>query len=97
MTAGRKVNSTMFAFSPPIMMASYCSKYNKVVLMASSMHDDKVAEEEPHEPDIILYYNETKGGVDTVDQMVRNYSCYVTTRRWLSFFLSFFLWLSATW
>ena len=34
MTAGREVNSTMFAFSPPIMMASYCSKPNKVVLMA---------------------------------------------------------------
>ena len=83
MTAGREVNSTMFAFSPLIMMASYCSKCNKVVLMASSMHqDDKVAEEEPHKPDIILYYSETKGGVDTVDQMVRNYSCYVTTRRW---------------
>ena len=48
MTAGREVNSTMFAFSPPIMMASYCSKCNKVVLMASSIHqDDKVAEEEP--------------------------------------------------
>ena len=51
--------------------------------MASSMHqDDKVAEEEPHKPDIILHYNETKGSVNTVDQMVRNYSCYVTTRRW---------------
>ena len=83
MTAGCEVNSTMFAFSPSIMMASYCSKCNKVVLMASLMHqDDKVAEEEPHKPDIILYYNETKGGVDTVDKMVRNYSCYVTIRRW---------------
>ena len=83
MTAGREVNSTMLAFSPPIMMASFCSKHNKVVLMASLMHqDDKVAEEEPHKADIILYCNETKGGVHTVDQMVKNYSCYVTTRRW---------------
>ena len=51
--------------------------------MASTMHqDDKVSEEEPYKPDVILYYNATKGSVDTVDQMVMNYSCYMTTRRW---------------
>ena len=27
-------------------------------------------------------YNNTKGGVDTFDQMVRNYSCQRKTRRW---------------
>ena len=82
-TEGREVNTTMFAFSPPLMMASYCAKPSKVVLMASTMHQDAVvSNEEPYKPDLILYYNETKGGVDTVDMMVRQYTCYITTKRW---------------
>ena len=33
-------------------------------------------------PQIILYYNKTKGGVDTVDQMMRNYFRKRMTWRW---------------
>ena len=68
-SGNHEVNSTLFAFIPLLMMVSYFPKPRKVVLMASTMHqDDKVSEEEPYKPDVILYYNETKGGVNTVDQ-----------------------------
>lgn len=30
----------------------------------------------------MLFYNETKGGVDTIDQMIGTYTCRMATRRW---------------
>ncbi|KAJ4921293.1 hypothetical protein JOQ06_026240 [Pogonophryne albipinna] len=33
-------------------------------------------------PEVIQYYNHTKSGVDTMDQMVRTYTCKRRTRRW---------------
>ena len=33
-------------------------------------------------PSIILFYNKTKGGVDTLDRMVRSYSTKCMTQRW---------------
>ena len=30
----------------------------------------------------MLFYNETKGGIDTVDQMLDYYSCRASTKRW---------------
>ncbi|RWR98443.1 piggyBac transposable element-derived protein 4-like protein, partial [Dinothrombium tinctorium] len=38
--------------------------------------------EHKHKPFIILEYNRTKGGVDTVDQLVKKYSPFLKTRRW---------------
>ena len=37
---------------------------------------------EQRKPEVILTYNETKAGVDTMDQMTRTYSCKRKTRRW---------------
>ena len=45
-------------------------------------YDDKVQANEPFKPDLILDYNATKGGVDTLDQLVGNYSCKRITNRW---------------
>ena len=33
-------------------------------------------------PEVIAFYNSTKGGVDTADQMLRGYSVKRMTRRW---------------
>lgn len=33
-------------------------------------------------PEIIEFYNSTKGGVDTLDQLCHSYSCGRKTRRW---------------
>ena len=43
--AGREVYCTIFAYSSPLMLASYYSNPNKLILMASTMHQDgKVSE-----------------------------------------------------
>ena len=47
------------------------------------MHNNKfVNDGEKKKTQITLYYNRTKRDVDTMDQMVRNYSCKRMTRRW---------------
>ncbi|KAL7846700.1 hypothetical protein SRHO_G00216800 [Serrasalmus rhombeus] len=35
-----------------------------------------------HKPEVIEFYNQTKGGVDTLDQMCAHYSCSRKTKRW---------------
>ena len=52
-------------------------------MLLSSMHHDKTIDEsQQKKPDIILYYNKTKGGVDQMDQMVQMYSYKRKTKRW---------------
>ena len=38
--------------------------------------------QQKNKPDITLFYNKNKVGVDVVDQMVRKYSTHSTSRRW---------------
>ena len=78
----RELNSSAFGFTNNLTMVSYCPKKSKAVILLSSMHNDKSVDDgEKKKPQIILYYK-TKGGVDTVNQMVRNYSCKRITWRW---------------
>jgi hypothetical protein len=41
-----------------------------------------VTEIPDEKPEIIQYYNRTKGGVDTLDQLCATYTCGRSTRRW---------------
>ncbi|CAH1965874.1 unnamed protein product [Acanthoscelides obtectus] len=51
------------------------------------MHDDSTIDPYTNKPEIILDYNMTKGGVDTVDKMCNTYSVGRRTKRWpLAFF-----------
>ena len=83
-TKGREVLSSKFAFTKDAMIVSYCPKKSKVVVLMSSMHDQpEVDENHPKKkPMLVLDYNSTKGGVDTSDQMLRNYSCKRMTCSW---------------
>ncbi|KRX29627.1 hypothetical protein T05_7940 [Trichinella murrelli] len=45
-------------------------------------HDDAVNEDQERKADIVLFYNETKSGVDTLDQLVLVYTCKRRTQRW---------------
>ncbi|KAB0804673.1 hypothetical protein PPYR_01643, partial [Photinus pyralis] len=57
-------------------------KRSKNVLLMSSFHHDDQVDTNTGKPDIILDYNATKGGVDTVDKLCSTYNCARNTRRW---------------
>ena len=83
-TKERKPFTTMFGFQQDCMIVSYCPKKNKTVNLLSTLHSEPKVDtsNEQRKPEVILTYNETKAGVDTMDQMTRTYSCKRKTRRW---------------
>jgi len=46
------------------------------------MHTIKKIDEDTNKPDSVLFYNVTKGGVDTVDHLIESFSCRRETNRW---------------
>ncbi|XP_067101197.1 piggyBac transposable element-derived protein 4-like [Osmerus mordax] len=80
----REKHSSEFGFNGNMTMVSYVPKKGKAVVLLSTMHDSRVVDENSvkKKPEVIQYYNKTKGGVDTMDQMVRTYTCKRRTRRW---------------
>nr|CAI5821428.1 unnamed protein product [Callosobruchus analis] len=79
---GREVGSSRFCFDQEKTLVSYKTKKNKSVLVLSTMHEGAVVCPTTKKPEIILHYNQTKGGVDTFDQMCGHRSCSRKTRRW---------------
>jgi hypothetical protein len=52
-------------------------------------YDNTVCDETRKKPEIIKYYNSTKGGVDRMDQMIGRYTTQRQTNRWsLAFFFN---------
>ena len=78
----------MFGFREKLTLVSYIPKSNskkKNVVLISSMHQDKKIDEptgEDKKPEIITFYDSTKGGVDVVDMMMDKYSVSRNSRRW---------------
>ena len=61
----------------------YQGKKNKNVLVLSSQHSSvEIGTGEKKLPETIQFYNETKFGVDVVDQMARMYTVKAGSRRW---------------
>ncbi|XP_072399550.1 uncharacterized protein [Diabrotica undecimpunctata] len=92
-TQGRAIHSSKFAFKEDITAVSYVPKKSKNVILFSTLHHDDTIIEETGErkiPEIIDFYNSTKGGVDTLDELSANYSVPRNSRRWtLTLFFSF--------
>ena len=65
-------------------MVSDVRKKGKAVVLLSTMHHDKMVDENStkKKPEVITFYNKSKGGVDTMDQMVGTYTCKHQTQRW---------------
>lgn len=64
-------------------VTAYKAKPNKAVMILSSLHRSvTITEGEKHKPETIVYYNRTKCGVDSLDQMCRLYTTKAGTRRW---------------
>lgn len=79
----REQYSTVFGFHEKVTMCSYVPKKNKAVILLSTMHSDaSVDDDAKRKPEIIKFYNRYKAGVDTMDQMVRRYTCQRRSSRW---------------
>ena len=67
-----------------IMILYYKAKTKRDVFLLSSMHTAPVVNENEakKKPEAILYYNSTKGGVYTADEMLRCYCTKAASRRW---------------
>ncbi|XP_030757812.1 piggyBac transposable element-derived protein 1-like [Sitophilus oryzae] len=90
-TKQRPVCSSMFAFGRESLLVSYVPKKNKNVLLLSTLHEyDEIDAEsgEACKPAVVTFYNQTKSGVDSVDQLKSLYSVARNTCRWLTVFFS---------
>ena len=87
-TKERLVYSLNFAYHRESTVCSYVPNKKKAVVLLSSMHISREVEEtQSAKPEIIKYYNKTKGGVDTMDKMLPEYTVKRRTLRWpLAFF-----------
>lgn len=78
----RKVDTSMFVYDGPLTLLSYKPKPSKMVYMLSSCDEEGSVNPETKKPHMIEFYNKTKGGVDTFDQMCSVMSCCRKTNRW---------------
>lgn len=60
---------SMFSFDSERMLVLYKPKSNKVVFSLSTAHDSQTLTIIPKKPELIHYYNSTKGAIDKIDQM----------------------------
>jgi hypothetical protein len=66
-----------------ICLVAYQAKRNKNVLLLSSSHtDNRIAHDEMKKPLLIFDYNEKKGGVDTFDENIEEFTTRRKTVRW---------------
>jgi len=73
-----------FGFQEHRMLCSYQGHRSKNVILVSSMHNEAALDpsNEKRKPEVVLFYNETKGGVDSMDKMALSYTTKRSTKRW---------------
>lgn len=78
----REVGTTLYGFRGESTIISYVTKKGKATVLISSMHDRVCTDIETQKPEIIAYYNQNKGGVDSLDEKCAKHSSSRRTRRW---------------
>lgn len=79
----REPLSTLFGFNKNATICSYVPKKNKSVILLSTLHQTKeISNDLQKKPEIIKFYNRTKGGVDNMDKMAAAFSVKRKTLRW---------------
>ncbi|KAJ8892174.1 hypothetical protein PR048_004754 [Dryococelus australis] len=76
----KEEKSAMYGFTSDLTLVSFVTKKNKAVILVSSMHHTKDTDPSSSKPDIIEFYNTTKGGVDAIDEKCILYSTSRRTR-----------------
>ena len=79
---GRQPGSSLICHRNDVQLASFCPKPKKVVLVASSQHRQPMVDSVSKKPEVVLYYNSTKGGIDVCDAIVESTICKAALRRW---------------
>jgi hypothetical protein len=90
----REVKSSKFYFSDQITVVSYVMRKNKHVCLLSTQHHDKIIDassQDKLKPHIVTFYNQSKGTIDVLDQMMEQYSCRRGTKKWTVRLLHFLL------
>ncbi|GBP46696.1 PiggyBac transposable element-derived protein 4 [Eumeta japonica] len=78
----RTEDSSNYGFTSDKTIVSYVPKKNQSVVLISSMHHEMESDPLTEKPEIIVFYNSTKGGVDSLDQKCTIFSVMRRTRRW---------------
>lgn len=78
----RADQSADYGFTSDMTLLSFVPKKSKAVILISSMHHSIETDTETQKPEIIAFYNSTKGGVDALDQKCVTYNTSRRTRRW---------------
>ena len=63
-------------------MVSYSPSRGKAVVLLSTMYHTATTEGEEDKPEIVLHYNKTKIGADTLDHLATIFSCRRKNIRW---------------
>ncbi|XP_069701433.1 piggyBac transposable element-derived protein 4-like [Periplaneta americana] len=81
---GRQQYDSIFGFTENETLVSYVPKKGKTIVLLSSLHvsENQVSDSVERKPEIVLYYNDTKSGVDVVDKLCAKCSVARSTRRW---------------
>ena len=71
-----------FVYNATATLVNYQCKKRKNTVLLSSMHVDGVVDKNDRKkkPEIILFYNSTKGPVDTMDKLAHTYTTKRTTK-----------------
>ncbi|XP_072384404.1 uncharacterized protein [Diabrotica undecimpunctata] len=78
----RSVNLTLYGFTKTKTLISRVPKKNRAVLLISPLHHTKEDDILTGLPEINAFYNNTKSGVDSVDEKCTKYSCCRRSRCW---------------
>ncbi|CAK1583895.1 unnamed protein product [Parnassius mnemosyne] len=78
----RPALSSIYGFQKDKTLVSFVPKKNNSIALISSMHHETVTNPETKKPEIIEFYNSTKGGVDALDQKCAAYSVNRRSQRW---------------
>lgn len=80
-TTGRHRGDSIHYYTDDATLCSFWDKGKNPVLLISTQH--KAQQNIPDgKPEIVLFYNSTKAGVDTLDKLNRTYSSKRKCRRW---------------
>lgn len=81
-TRNRQRGDTVHFYSDKASLCSFWDKGKNPVLLLSTMHFRQLPNASDGKSDIVVFYNSTKAGVDTLDKLTRTYRSQRKCNRW---------------